>query len=106
MVADALSRRSHAEIASILCREWEILDDLVEFDLKLIDDEGSAVLSAVVCSQCCYSRSLRLILRMMMLNRFWHRYLVRLGYQVGELVLIRVCAIGIDYLYLPVAGMR
>ena len=29
MVADALSRRSHVEIASILCREWGMLDDLV-----------------------------------------------------------------------------
>ena len=47
VVADALSRRSHAEVASILCREWEMLDDLAEYDLELIDDEGSAVLSAV-----------------------------------------------------------
>ena len=47
VVADALSRRSHAEIASILCREQEMMDDLAEFYLELIDDVGSAVLSAV-----------------------------------------------------------
>ena len=37
VVADALSRRSYAELASLMCREWQILDDLRAFGLE--DDD-------------------------------------------------------------------
>ena len=47
MVADALSHMSHIEIPSLLCKEWEMIDDLAEFDLELIEEEGGAMLSAV-----------------------------------------------------------
>ena len=47
VVADALSCRSHLEVVSLLCREWEMLDDLAEFDLEPLEGLDSTVLSAV-----------------------------------------------------------
>ena len=47
VVADALNRRSHLEIASLMCREWELLGDLDEFDLEPYEGRDGAVLFAV-----------------------------------------------------------
>ena len=34
VVADALSRRSHAELAAMMCREWQMLGDLAGLDVE------------------------------------------------------------------------
>ena len=34
VVVDALSRKSYAELASLMCREWHMLGDLPEFELE------------------------------------------------------------------------
>ena len=34
VVADALSRKSYDELASLMYREWHMLEDLLEFDLE------------------------------------------------------------------------
>ena len=47
VVVDALSRINHLEIASLLCREWEMLDDLAEFDLEPFEGQDGVVKSAV-----------------------------------------------------------
>ena len=60
VVTDALSRKSHIEIASLLCREWEIMDELAEIDLELIEEEGGAVLSTVSLNRYCMRFSVRL----------------------------------------------
>ena len=44
VVADALSRRSYAELASLMCREWQILDDLRAFWLEDDDSDTEAFL--------------------------------------------------------------
>ena len=44
VVADALSRRSYAELASLMCREWQILDDLRAFGLEDDDSDTGAFL--------------------------------------------------------------
>ena len=44
VVADALSRKGHAGLASLMCREWEMMDELGEFDLELAEEDDGAVL--------------------------------------------------------------
>ena len=44
VVADALSRKSYAELASLMCREWHMLGDLLEFDLEVEDTTNGAFL--------------------------------------------------------------
>ena len=42
MVADALSRRSHAELTALMCREWQMLGDLagLEVEAEGTDSDG------------------------------------------------------------------
>ena len=41
VVADALSRRPHTVIPSLMIREWQALEMIAEFDLKPLDlEEG------------------------------------------------------------------
>ena len=44
VVADALSRKSHAELGFLMCREWEMMGELGEFDLEMAEEDGGAVL--------------------------------------------------------------
>ena len=40
VVTDALSRRPHTLIASLMIREWQALETIAEFDLQPLDLEG------------------------------------------------------------------
>ena len=44
VVADALSRRSHAELAAMMRREWQMLGDLAEFEIDSEETESGAFL--------------------------------------------------------------
>jgi len=44
VVADALSRKSHAELAAMMCREWQMLGDLAEFEIDPEETESGAFL--------------------------------------------------------------
>ena len=56
VVTDALSHRSHLEIASLLCKKWEMMDDLIEFDLEPIEGQDGAVLSAISAQPVLFQR--------------------------------------------------
>ena len=43
-VVVTLSRKSHADLASLMCREWKMMSELGEFDLEMAEEDGSAVL--------------------------------------------------------------
>ena len=53
MVADARSRRSHAELAAMMCREWQMLGDLAGLDVEAegtdSDEIGRASCRERVC---------------------------------------------------------
>lgn len=65
MVADALSRRVHANLANLLIREWKMMEDLSEFDGHLGSSEGGASLFAMV-------------VRPALLDRIWEAQMIDL----------------------------
>ena len=44
VVADALSRKSHAELAAVMCREWQMLGDLSGFEVEYEESESGPFL--------------------------------------------------------------
>ena len=44
VVADALSRKSHAELAAIMCREWQMLGDLSGLEVEYEESESGPFL--------------------------------------------------------------
>ena len=44
VVADALSPRNHAKLVSLMCKKWEMMGDLNEFNLKLSEKEDGVAL--------------------------------------------------------------
>ena len=44
VVVDALSQKSHAELASLMCRELQMMGDLSEFEFEVEENENGAFL--------------------------------------------------------------
>ena len=44
VVADTLSRRSHAELAILMCQDWRMLGDLIEVEIDTEETESRALL--------------------------------------------------------------
>lgn len=59
VVADALSRKSMSVVASLAIREWKMLGDLNEFDVRLGEPPSQATLFSILAQPTLITRVLK-----------------------------------------------